>query len=594
MLPLWNDKLSRCGSLAVLAAGFFALAAPVRPALAQCDPLSEPFPAAIDLTSLDGQIGVRFAGAQSNRPRAVGGVVDINGDGFDDAFIADQTLVYVVFGRGPDDAFPAFLELGRTPLPIGFEIRPESATGAPSAMTVSHAGDVNSDGLEDIIIGNPGATIDGRSGVGAAYVIFGRDAGDPPFPDILDLSALDASTGFRMVGALVRDWAGYDVCAAGDLNSDGIGDVIVGAPRLQDRVGECYVVFGRPPDDPFPVSFSLGDLDGNNGFKINGTQIEDFLGQSACVAGDLNGDGIDDVIMGAAGSSASGQDYAGSCFIVYGRPSGTPFPAALALDELDGTDGFRLDGTGRRDLVGQSVASAGDLNGDGRDDAIIGAPGRNTSYVIYGRDAGDPFPARLTIDDIDGTNGFAIMGIDTGDASGSSVSSAGDANGDGLPDVIIGAPGADPIRQESAGETSIVFGRPAGSPFPAVLHLADLDGRHGVRLDGLDPGDRSGLGVGTVDDLNSDGVDDVIISAPDAVPFFGSGISNGETYVVFGRKPRSCPQDIDCDDTLTLIDFLAYHVLFDRRDPRADFDSDGDFTIFDFLAFQNAFDAGCP
>ncbi|CAK9056942.1 Integrin alpha-5 (Fibronectin receptor subunit alpha) (Integrin alpha-F) (VLA-5) [Cleaved into: Integrin alpha-5 heavy chain, partial [Durusdinium trenchii] len=392
-----------------------------------------------------------------------------------------------------------------------------------------------------------------------------------------------------MVGPQTDDYAGLDVGGAGDLNSDGIDDVIIGSPGRQDRPGECYVIFGRPADDPFPVSFSLGDVDGTNGFKLIGTEIEDRLGLTVSGAGDLNGDGIDDVLMGANASSPDGQDDAGSCFVVYGRPAGSPFPASLLLAELDGTDGFRFDGTERRDVLGSSVAAAKDLNGDGRDDAIIGALGRNSTYVLYGRDASNPFPARLTTDDIDGTNGFAILGVDAGDASGLSVASAGDTNGDGLPDVIIGAPQADPIRQQSAGETSIVFGRPADSPFPAVLHLADLDGRNGVRLDGLDPDDRSGTGVGSVGDLNGDGVDDAIISAPNARPFFGSGIADGETYVVFGRSPRPCRPDLDCDGELTIIDFLAFNLFFDRGEAKADFDDNSTLDVFDFLAFVNDF-----
>lgn len=585
---------ARCRGPAVLAAGIFALITPVLPALAQCDPLSEPFPAAIDLTTLDGKIGIRFAGAESTRIGAVGGGVDINGDGFDDAIIADESIVFIVFGRGPDDPFPAFIELGRTPLPIGIQIRAEPGLGSPAGFSVARAGDVNGDGLEDIILGNPGARIDGRVGAGAAYIIFGRHASDPPFPDILFLATLDASTGFRMVGPQTDDYAGLDVGGAGDLNSDGIDDVIIGSPGRQDRPGECYVIFGRPADDPFPVSFSLGDVDGTNGFKLIGTEIEDRLGLTVSGAGDLNGDGIDDVLMGANASSPDGQDDAGSCFVVYGRPAGSPFPASLLLAELDGTDGFRFDGAERRDVLGSSVAAAKDLNGDGRDDAIIGALGRNSTYVLYGRDTSNPFPARLTTDDIDGTNGFAILGVDAGDASGLSVASAGDTNGDGLPDVIIGAPQADPIRQQSAGETSIVFGRPADSPFPAVLHLADLDGRNGVRLDGLDPDDRSGTGVGSVGDLNGDGVDDAIISAPNARPFFGSGIADGETYVVFGRTPRPCRPDLDCDGELTIIDFLAFNLFFDRGEAKADFDDNGTLDVFDFLAFVNDFLAGCP
>ena len=134
------------------------------------------------------------------------------------------------------------------------------------------------------------------------------------------------------------------------------------------------------------------------------------------------------------------------------------------LSTLDGTNGFRLDGIDAGDNSGYSVSSAGDVNGDGFDDLIIGAPYADRgsypwcgeTYVVFGHSGG--FSASLDLASLDGTNGFRLDGIDTSDKSGSSVSSAGDVNGDGFNDLIIGAYYADRGGRRGAGETYVVFG----------------------------------------------------------------------------------------------------------------------------------------
>ena len=156
--------------------------------------------------------------------------------------------------------------------------------------------------------------------------------------------------------------------------------------------------------------------------------------------------------------------------------AGTLFPAVIELSSLDGTDGFVLNGVDADDGSG-SVSGAGDINGDGVDDLIIGALGGDPngtnnageSYVVFG---GTGVGASGTIDlsSLDGTNGFVINGVDADDLSGISVSSAGDVNGDGVDDVIIGAIEADPNGTTNAGESYVVFGR------RAATNPADLDG----------------------------------------------------------------------------------------------------------------------
>jgi hypothetical protein len=295
-------------------------------------------------------------------------------------------------------------------------------------------------------------------------VVFGR-SGAGAFAPTISLGTLTGGNGFRLDGAAAFDSSGIAVAGAGDINGDGLADVIVGARRAAppsgSNAGSSYVVFGR--SSGFAATINLGTLNGTTGFRLDGVAADDLSALSVAAAGDVNGDGRDDLIIGAAGADPGGVSGAGSSYVLYGRSS-PAFTAVVSLGSLTGSNGFRIDGVLLGDGSGNDVAAAGDINGDGIDDLIIGASqadpnGANSGsvYVVHGR-ASPAFPATLNLGTLNGTDGFRMDGVQNGNFTGREVAAAGDINGDGKPDLIIGADGADPPGAMNAGSSFVVYG----------------------------------------------------------------------------------------------------------------------------------------
>ncbi|QDV08520.1 FG-GAP repeat protein [Planctomycetes bacterium Poly30] len=394
------------------------------------------------------------------------------------------------------------------------------SSGERYGLVVSRVGDINGDGIADVATGAPNNDL-GGSDAGAVFVLSGADgstlmtitgaaagdslgfsaagAGDVDgdgTPDIIAGARFNDTAGPNYGQAIVVSGAtglvihafdgltpngrfGEAVNAAGDVNADGFADVIVGA-RLDS--------FGGPASGRARV---FSGFDGALLFDIAGDGASDFFGRSVGAAGDVNADGHDDFLVGAPGDDDGGSSS--------GR--------VTVFSGLDGSVLYALDGDFPGDLLGGKVSGLGDLDGDGFDDFIAGM----ISSDFAGADRG----AARIYSGFDGSAMFTVAGTEAGSEFGSAVGDAGDVNGDGWLDFIVGSR-LDPI-----------MGLPAGS----ATVFSGFDASIIQRYESTESGDQFGDTAVGMGDANGDGFDDLFIGA---FGFDGAAFDGGRVLAYSG------------------------------------------------------------
>jgi hypothetical protein len=291
---------------------------------------------------------------------------------------------------------------------------------------------------------------------------------------------IKAGSGGVLISGASGTLTGWSVSDAGDVNGDGLDDVIVGAISSLTNAGQSFVVFGKTGTTAvnltsLTATANTGAATSSLGFAINGTGAE-YSGWSVSGIGDVNGDGLADVLVGAPGVDLVGAQNTGSAgksYVVFGKSGG----ATVSLNAFaagTSTSGFVINGQTTGDNLGMSVDSAGDFNGDGLADMIVGARfATNTvtndalagkSYLIYGKTGS----AAVNLSNLSLSDGFTIIGDNAGDQSGTSVANAGDINGDGFTDLMVSAPNGDPGVRTNAGQTFVIFGGISGVSTTAI------------------------------------------------------------------------------------------------------------------------------
>ncbi|HEX9656928.1 MAG TPA: FG-GAP-like repeat-containing protein [Bacteroidota bacterium] len=447
---------------------------------------------------------------------------DVNGDGYTDVIVGAPFN-----DAGGNSAGRAYIYFGGTIInTIADVILTGVAAGDQFGVSVASAGDVNGDGYQDIVVGANLAT---TTDTGKAYIYFGG-------------TIIKTIADVILTGVAAGDHFGISVASAGDVDGDGYQDIVVGANLA--TTGKAYIYFGgaimnsiidvtltgAAAADLFGVSVaSAGDVNGDGysdvivgapfagapdagkayiylgGAAMDNTPdvtltavaASDRFGFSVAGAGDVNGDGYSDVIVGAQNNDAGGAD-AGRAYVFFGSAS------------MDNIADVILTGAAALDQFGYSVAGAGDVNGDGYADVIVGSPFND----VGGNNAGRALIFFVSTS-MDNVADVITTGATADDSFGRSVAGAGDVNGDGYGDVMVGAQFND-AGGSNAGRAYVYLNSLTGTDVPDEFFTGA-------------PGDNLGISAASAGDVNGDGFDDIVVGA-----YLATILDTGKAYIYFG------------------------------------------------------------
>ena len=416
-----------------------------------------------------------------NAGTAVAGAGDVNGDGLADLLIGAPRADSFTYGRAylllSPRTFGTLLSYADAIL-----IGPDKDDTAGTSL--DGAGDVNGDGYDDLIVSGPGGG-DEDSPEGAAWVVQGPVTGTWSLGD----------EGAMLTGGTAYASAGNAVSSAGDTDADGLADLIIGVPYAGSGYeGEAWLVLGPASTTTQPET----------GYTLYGVTTAGYAGFTVSGGSDLDGDGYADVVLGAPIAGDSGE---GAAYVVSG-----PIEGDLTMD-----DAVALTGPSETSYAGYAVGD-GDFDGDGYGDVLVGTPLANVTYyegatyVVSG-----PIHDDVVMTDADAE----LVGEDYYDYAGVSVSGAGDVNGDGTDDILVGSYDA---GSSDEGWAYLVFGPVEGS-----IQLADAD----AMLAQVAEPSQAASSVAGVGDTNADGFSEVAVGDPKA-----GDNDEGAGYLVFGGMSR--------------------------------------------------------
>ena len=467
------------------------------------------------LSSLDGTNGFRVGAAPgTGLGTDLVNIGDVNGDGIDDLAVAAEddrgragSLVVLFGGTNIDVAnFNATTDLTTSE---GFRIS-GLAAGDRLGASVCGIGDVNGDTYPDFLVGAPGS----NTARGAAWVIYGVSSSGS-FPLNVDLSSLAIADGFSIQGEAGTGIEFGAACAAGaDLNDDAIGDFCVGAPGSDGGLGTVYCLYGKNADWALVADVATYTTV-STGFTLSGdaagSATDVGFGQTLQL-GDVNDDGRPDLVASAALAST----FQGVVYVYFGRAS---WPLTIDFTTLVADDRVALTGTSVS-LAGSSLGIA-DVDADGKDDLIIGAPSSTVgrAYVVYGKST---WPSTDALGTMTASEAYVVNGVGATAVAGVSVSrEAGDLSGDGIDDFLIGVP----LKNVANGFAELMTGqasRPAATTTASAAYTAEMD----VPASAVAPYQ----GV-VIMDFNGDGKLDVVVSSKLASQ---GGDDAGGVWVAYG------------------------------------------------------------